>query len=126
MSEDSYDLIRTLLASTRPEELRQGLELIKKEIARIGTRETKPLFEVVLTIFYIDPLDRPDLLPVLDEAVSLVVSFGEKIIPSLVDSLDAGDIKAQLAVAHALGRIGVPAIQPLITGTTLVYPVCIG
>ena len=64
-------------------------------------------------IFYIDPLDRPDLVPILDEAVSLVVGFGEWVIPVLVDHLEAGDIKAQLAVGHALGRIGAEAIEPL-------------
>jgi hypothetical protein len=64
-------------------------------------------------ISYIDPLDRPDLVPILDEAVSLVVGFGEWVIPVLIDHLEAGDIKAQLAVGHALGRIGAEAIEPL-------------
>jgi hypothetical protein len=33
MPEESYDTIKNLLACARPEELRQGLELVKKEIA---------------------------------------------------------------------------------------------
>lgn len=118
MPEDSYDAIKALLASAQPEELRQGLELVKKEIARVGSREARPLFEIVSAIFYIDPLDRPDLLPILDEAVSLVVGFGEWVIPVLVDNLDAGDLKAQWAIGHALGRIGADAIQPLIAEYT--------
>jgi HEAT repeat protein len=112
-AEDPYPTIRSLLISTNFEELRKGLELAKHEIARVGPHEAKPLFEIVSVIFYIDPLDRPDLVPILDEAVNLVVGFGEWVIPMLVDHLEAGDIKAQLAVGHALGRIGAEAIEPL-------------
>jgi HEAT repeat protein len=112
-AEDPYLTIRSLLTSTSPEELRNGLELAKHEITRVGPLEAKELFEIVSVIFYIDPLDRPDLVPILDEAVNLVVGFGEWVIPMLVDHLEAGDIKAQLAVGHALGRIGAEAIEPL-------------
>ena len=97
-----------------PDDLREGLRLVKGEIARLGSEESRPLFEMVSTIFYIDPLDRPDLVPALDEAVSLVVGFGEWVIPVLIRQLEDGDIKAQLAVAHALGRIGADAIAPLL------------
>jgi HEAT repeat protein len=68
---------------------------------------------MVSAIFYIDPLDHPELVPILDQAVSLVVGFGVWVIPILVENLDAGDVKAQLAIGHALGRIGVDAIAPL-------------
>jgi hypothetical protein len=37
--------------------------------------------------------------------VDLVVGFGEWVIPALVEKLDAGDLKAQMAAGHALGRI---------------------
>jgi len=42
-----------------------------------------------------------------------VVGFGKWVIPVLVERLDAGDIKAQMAIAQALGRIGADAIEPL-------------
>ncbi len=114
MSGDAYDAIRTFLAPGDPAEMRKGLELVREEIARIGSREARPLFELVAALFYIDPLDRPALLPVLDEAVDLVVGFGEWVIPVLVEKLDAGDVKAQIAAAHALGRIGADAVGPLV------------
>lgn len=114
MPQDSYETIRTLLASANPEELSQGLKLVKQEISRIGSKKAKELFEVVSAIFYIDPLDRPDLVPILDEAISLIVGFGDWIIPVLIKKLDEGDMKAELAIGHALGRIGADAIVPLI------------
>ncbi len=114
MSGNSHRTIETLLASTKPEEVRQGLELVKKEISRTGASGSKPLFEMASTLFYIDPLDRPDLSPVLDEAISLVAGFGKWVIPALLEKLDAGDLKAQMAIASALGRMGADAIEPLL------------
>jgi len=115
MLEDSRRTIEMLLASTEPEEIRQGLEQAKNEASRMGPGEARQLFEEISTIFYIDPLDRPDLVPLLDEAISLVAGFGDWVIPVLVDRLDAGDLKAQMAAAHALGRMGIGAIKPLMT-----------
>ncbi len=115
MTEDSLETIRALMTSTTPEELRRGLSMVRQEISRVGSGESRPLFEMVSAIFYIDPLDHPELVSVLDEAVSLVVGFGRWVIPALVEQLDAGDLKAQLAIGHSLGRIGVDAIEPLMT-----------
>ena len=116
MSEKSYETIKALLSSAEPDELRQGLELVRREISRVGSGEARPLFEMVSAIFYIDPLDHPELMPILDEAVSLVVGFGAWVIPILVENLDAGDLKVQLVIGHALGRIGADAVEPLIDG----------
>ncbi len=111
----SYENIKTLLESTHLEDLQRGLELVRMEIARLGSQEAKPLFEMVCSVFYIDPLDQPELMPVLDEAINLVVGFGNWVIPALVERLEAGDLKAQMAASQALGRIGADAIQPLIS-----------
>lgn len=113
MPKNSFSAIETLLAGTKPEEIRQGLALVRNEIARIGASEATPLFEMISTLFYIDPFDRPDLVPVLDEATSLVAGFAVWVIPVLVEQLDAGDVKAQMAAAQSLGRIGDEAIKPL-------------
>ena len=113
MPDDSYRTIRTLLASTRFEDLRKGLELAELEIVKIGSNEAKPIFEMVSPLFYIDALDNPKLVPILDEAVNLAARLGASIIPILMDSLNAGDLKAQWAIAHVLGRIGADAIRPM-------------
>ena len=114
MSDDSYRTIRTLLASTRFEELRKGLELAELEIVKVGSSEAKPIFEMVSPLFYIDALDHPELVPVLDAAVSLASRLGPPIIPILIENLNAGDLKAQWAIAHVLGRIGADAINPMV------------
>ena len=114
LTDEVIRTIQAFLESPDPESLRHGLALVEHEISRLGSKDARPLFEVLSSIFYLDPLDRPELVPILDEAVSLVVGFGEWVIPVLLDHLEAGDVKAQLAIGHALGRIGADAIEPLI------------
>lgn len=114
MPDNSYRVIRALLASKRPEEIQEGLKLIAIEITKLGSGDARPLFEMVTTLFYIDALDHPEFVPVLDQAVNLTASFGSWIIPILIEDLDAGDIKAQWAIAHVLGRIGAAAIDPML------------
>lgn len=114
MPDDSYRIIRSLLASTRLEDLRRGLALAELEIAKVGSKEGRPIFDMISPLFYIDPLDHPELVSVLDEAVNLAARLGPPIIPVLIESLNAGDFKAQWAVAHVLGRIGPDAIHPMI------------
>jgi len=114
MDDNAYGNIKKLLASTQIGDLENGLELLSKEVGNIGHEQAGELFEMVSAIFYIDPLDHPDLMPVLDEAVTLVVGFGNWVIPFLIEKLCAGDLKAQTVIAHALGRIGADSIAPLI------------
>ena len=105
--------LEVLFRSSNPADLRRALQEVRDEISRLGAGSARHLFEFVSSLFYIDPLDRPDLAPVLDEAISLVIGFGDWVIPTLVENLDQGDIKAQMASAEALGRIGADAIKPL-------------
>ncbi len=113
MKEKAQRSVGSLLASENPEDVRKGLEEAKREITRLGSKEARPVFEMVSTLFYIDPLDRPDLAPLLEEAISLLVGFGDWVIPFLLEKLDDGDMKAQMAIATALGRLGADAIAPL-------------
>ncbi len=113
MPDDSYRTIRTLLASTRFEDLRKGLELAELEIVKVGSSEAKPIFEMISPLFYIDALDHPELVPILDDAVNLAARLGPSSIPILMEGLNAGDLKAQWAIANVLGRIGADAIQPM-------------
>lgn len=114
MEEELYRSIGARLASTEPDEILRGLELVKVQIPAIGEAESHRLFEMVFPLFYIDPLDLPSHVPVLEEAIAVVASFGRWAIPVLILSLESGDVKAQMAIAQALGRMGADAIAPLI------------
>jgi HEAT repeat protein len=114
VEKDLYRIIGALLASTEPAEILRGLGLVEAQIPTMGESESRQLFEMVFPLFYIDPLDLPGHVPVLEEAISVVSRFGKWVIPVLIQSLESGDVKAQMAIAQALGRMGPDAIAPLI------------
>jgi HEAT repeat protein len=114
VEEELLQTISALLASTEPDEILEGLELVRAQIPAAGEAESRRLFEMVFPLFYIDPLDLPGHVPVLEEAIAVVAGFGKDVIPDLIQSLGAGDVKAQMAIAQALGRMGKDAVAPLI------------
>ena len=114
MTDETWARIRGLLAGTQPDCIEEGLRLLEEEIDRIGPDEVEVLLEIVSPLFYLDTLDHPELVPALDRALSLTARLGDRLIPLLVKRLDAADMKAQWAIAHALGRVGAPAVHPLI------------
>lgn len=114
MPADKFQEIKDLLNSFDSEEIRQGLVMIREELSNISEEDAKSLFDMVSSLFYIDLLDHPEHAYVLDEAVDLVADFGEFVVPILLDNLDAGDMKAQLTIGHAFGRIGEVAVDPIL------------
>jgi len=114
MSEKDYTEIKRLLASNDPEEIHQGLVQVRNIFPEVDREEARELVELVSALFYVDLLDHPDQVYVIDEAVSLVADFGEFVVPILLKNLDAGDMKAQLTIGHAMGRVGEAAIDPLL------------
>jgi HEAT repeat protein len=114
MPADKFNEIKGLLNSFDSEEIHQGLVMIREELPNISEEDAKSLFDMVSALFYIDLLDHPEHAYILDEAVGLMADFGEFVIPILLNNLDAGDMKAQLTIGHAFGRVGEVAIEPLL------------
>lgn len=114
MVEETYRKIDELLSGTRPEELLRGLALVRTAAAQAGADERRALCERILPLFYIDTFDHPEHAPVLNAAIAVAAEMGEAAIPGLIQGMDAGDIKAQMAMAQALGSMGAPAIGPLL------------
>ena len=113
MQKDVRSTIETHLSSPNPDEVARGLAMARAQIPEASAAESGELFEMVSALFYIDPLDRPDLVPALEEAIVLVAGLGPWVIPTLIQNLEGGDVKAQMAIAQALGWMGAPAIGPL-------------
>jgi HEAT repeat protein len=113
--QNSNTTIESLLASTNSEEIRRGLTLAKEEFRKKGSSVSSQLVDVISTLFYIDPLDLPHLVPVVEEAIEVIAGFGKSAVPLLLEKLDEGDLKSQIAIAQTLGRIGEDALEPLIS-----------
>jgi len=114
MTAEKYAQIKSLLNSPHSEEIHQGLVMIREVLPTISEGDAHSLFDMVSALFYIDLLDHPEHAFVLDEAVGLVADFGEFVVPILLNNLDAGDMKAQLAIGQAFGRVGEAALEPLL------------
>ncbi len=113
MPEHPYPHIQALLSSADAEQIHQGLEQVRQEMRQADPQQARALFEMVAALFHFDLLDRPDLMPALEEAIDVAAGMGAWVIPHLLRELDDGDLKAQLTIGQALGRIGAEAIAPL-------------
>ncbi len=114
MLDTIYRKISELLASHDPVELQQGLALAKAEGAAASPEDAQKLCELIVPLFYIDPLDHPEHLPVIEEAIAITSGLDESVIPILIQDLESSDVKAQMAIGKALGGMGAKAIDPLI------------
>lgn len=115
MQDDVLHTIGNLLSSHDPADLQRGLALARTAATTTaGPELCGQLCELILPIFYIDPLDHPEHVPVIEEAIRVIAGLGEAIIPTLIQNLEMGDVKAQMAIAQALGQMGARAIDPLI------------
>ena len=106
--------VSRLLSSTDPAEVAVGLEKVRARMPRAGDDEKRRYVEMISVLFYIDTLDHPEYIAVVEDAITLVGNVGVVAIPVLMQELEAGDVKAQMAIGQALGRMGAEAIAPLL------------
>lgn len=114
MVEDLTRAIGKLLSSTDPETVSVGLEKAWARLPSASIDEKLRYVEMASALFYIDTLDHPEYLPVVEDAIALVGSVGEPAIPILMQELEGGDVKAQMAIGLAMGHMGAAAIPVLL------------
>ena len=106
--------VSRLLSSTDPEDVSVGLEKLRARIPRAESDEQRRYVEMVSALFYIDTLDHPEYLAIVEDAIGLVGNVGAAAIPILMQEITAGNSQAQMAIGQALGRMGAEAIAPLV------------
>lgn len=112
--EDLIRAVTKLLSSTNPEEVSIGLDKVRARMPRASDDEKRRYVEMVSALFYIDTLDHPEYLAVVEDAVSLVANAGRSAIPILIQQLEGGDVKSQMAIGQALGHMGAEAVPALL------------
>ena len=120
--EEFIRAVSRLLSSTNPEEVSVGLDKVRARMPRASDDEKRRYIEMISVLFYIDTLDHPEYVAVVEDAIGLVSSAGTVAIPVLMLELEAGDVKAQMAIGQALGRMGAEAIEPLLQEYTETCP----
>lgn len=109
MAKADIQTIFELMKSEDPAEVRKAVAKISGMIDDIEPGLVPDVVEVLTSLFYIDLGDKPDWVTVVEDTVSVIASFGEGAVPTLVWLLGESDYKANLMMARALGRIGPPA-----------------
>lgn len=102
------------IAQPEKEKIIQGLEEIEPQIPKLQERELKEIIFAVTSLFYIDPLEQPDLQEVVDKAIRIVASLKQKSFPHLFSMMLDSDFKKDFNIAKTFGLIGQEAIQPLL------------
>jgi hypothetical protein len=103
------------LADPDKEIVLQGIKEIEMYLPGLKGRKFKQALSSLSGLFYIDTFERPDLQPVIDRAFETFKIAGAKAIPFLLSSTRESDFKFQLNLARALGKIGRPAIKPVLS-----------
>jgi len=102
------------IAQPVKEKMMEGLEEIEPEILKMEEKELKETIFAVSSLFYIDPLEHPNLQGVVDKATHIIASLKEKSFPYLFSMMLDSDFKKDYNIAKTFGLIGQEAIQPLL------------
>jgi len=103
------------LADPDKEIVLEGIREIERYLPGLKGKKFKEALSSLSGLFYIDTFERPDLQPVIDRAFETFKRFRAKTIPFLLSSTRESDFKFQLNLARALGKIGKPAIKPILS-----------
>lgn len=110
---DSLSEALQCLQADRPERIADGLEYLRTKIGSLSEPELRGVVEEVCSLFYVDTADRPDLQPLLDQAVELLAAQGPRVVSQLLELMKGSDIKSHLYLARTLAAIGRPALAAL-------------
>jgi len=102
------------LRSEEKLQILKGLEGLGKGLSTLEGRELEEAVQAVTSLFYIDPVDHPELLPVLEQAEAVLSDQRARIIPVILQCLEETDLKAHFHLASVLGRMGYAAVGPLL------------
>ncbi|MDW7712056.1 MAG: HEAT repeat domain-containing protein [Deferrisomatales bacterium] len=92
----------------------QGLEGLADRLPDLDGPDFEEAVHGIISLFYLDPMDHPELVPVLEQAEHLLADQRTRAIPAILDALAESDLKVHFHLAAALGRMGHAAVEPLL------------
>ncbi|HEU4402922.1 MAG TPA: HEAT repeat domain-containing protein [Candidatus Polarisedimenticolia bacterium] len=110
-----YDLERLAadLAHADPPVVERAVRTLRSRLGRLGEPDYRRAIEALLSLFYIDTVDRPDLEEALERATALLAAQKGRVVPVLIAQMRGSDLKSHLYLARTLGRIGREAVPRL-------------
>jgi HEAT repeat protein len=95
-------------------EIKSGLQLMEQELPTLDDKELGDAISAISSIFFLDTYEYPQFQSVVDRAVETIANQGERVIPHLLGLLGDSDFKVEFNYAIIFGKIGPPAIKPLL------------
>jgi HEAT repeat protein len=106
------DLLKKLRSEDKIQ-IQRGLEGVAERLANLKGAEFEEAVHAVVGLFYVDPVDHPELLPVLEQAEGILADLREKGIPAILGFVGDSDLKIHFHLAAVLGKMGYAAVNPL-------------
>ena len=113
MSTDLTGLYERLQA-TASDELLAAIIDVRRAVSEMDPEQRAEAASALATLFYIDPSDRPDLEPVVDQAIKAVVALGPELIPHHLDEMRGVDFQAMFRYAKMLAHFGEDAVDSIV------------
>ncbi len=101
------------LKSTDKTEILDACEKVSANIKAMDPKELASITDGLVSLLYIDLDTEPELEGVIDCAIEAISAIGADSVEVLIEGLTDADLEANLRIAHALGKIGQPAIAIL-------------
>jgi HEAT repeat protein len=111
------DIMETIyhgLKSHQPMELITACYSVIDHSHRFTPEQTREAADALVSIFYLDPADHPELNTVIDSAVDALVALGPDAVDVLIEDLTDTDLKANLLIGRTLAKMGKAASSALI------------
>ena len=106
------ELVRQL-ASPKPTVALSAIEQVRDGLPTLDSADYRLTIEAVMSLFYIDLVDCPELENATVCATELLAGEGERIVPIVLSQMRSSDIKSHLHLARVLALIGGDALPRL-------------
>jgi hypothetical protein len=111
------DALRAIFADLKSDDrgrLLKACDFVRKHAHEFDRKRVEDLAEAFSSLFYLDTDERPELAPAVEASVHAVSALGTGAIDVLIAELTDTDLKANMLIAKALGKMGHPAAVALI------------
>jgi HEAT repeat protein len=102
------------LQATASDELLAAIIDVRRAIPEMSQEQRMEAASALATLFYIDPTERPDLEPVVDQAMKAVVAMGPELIPHHLDEMRGVDFQAMFRYSQMLAHFGAEAVDAIV------------
>ncbi len=100
-SHDAHEVLETLIE-------------VNRSIPKLDDEARKKLASAVSSLFYIDTVDLPEFITVVDMAVRVSAGMGPDLITYHLQEMQGTDFKALLCFARVLAALGTDSINPIV------------